>query len=120
MTNVYKAKPEEIQAAATEIKAHRQRLNQPYGGNYGFLEGSVTNSNGVVVDLNNPATNSKFWRSGDMQAGEPQIFEAIRVEGMNGKTWLRNTDAEYKMINRLTERLGGSIGNSYTNLSFVV
>jgi hypothetical protein len=48
---------------------------------------------------------------------EPQIFEAIEVTGSNGATWLRNTDSEYKMLNRLASDLGGVRGQTYRNIT---
>ncbi|MEW7278177.1 deaminase domain-containing protein [Aquimarina sp. 2201CG1-2-11] len=41
---------------------------------------------------------------------EPQIFDAIPVTGSNGTTWLRNTDSEFKMLNKLADDLGGVKG----------
>ena len=82
-------------------------MNQPGGGNYGYLEGTV---NGKAVD-------SKMFRSGQVLESEPQIFTAIEVEGAGGGTWLRNTDSEYKMLNKLADDLGGKAGGKYPNIS---
>ena len=41
-----------------------------------------------------------MWLSGKVEKGEPQIFKAIEVEGSGGRSWLRNTDSEYKMLNK--------------------
>ncbi len=87
--NIFKANTDEILEATNRIKNHR--LTAQSGGNYGYIEGTV----------NNASVDNKFWRSGAVQEGEPQIFTAIQVEGTNGGAWLRNTDSEYKMLNNL-------------------
>jgi hypothetical protein len=104
-TNIFKANADEILEATNRIKNHR--LTSPSGGNYGYLEGTVNN---VQVD-------NKFWRSGAVQEGEPQIFTAIQVEGSNGGTWLRNTDSEYKMLNKLANDLGGTPNTVKANIN---
>lgn len=74
-------------------------------GNYGYLEGDVFKVDGSKLDLlDNGKT--KMWRSSNPTVDDPQIFKAIEVTGDNGKTWLRNSDSEYKMLNKLAERLG--------------
>jgi hypothetical protein len=105
--NIFKANADEIAEAATKIKNYRIAQNAGTQGNYGYLEGTV---NGKAVD-------SKMWRSGQVLENEPQIFKAIEIEGASGGTWLRNTDSEYKMLNKLTNDLGGKIGNKYPNIS---
>ena len=105
--NIFKANADEVVEAATKIKQHRITVNQPGGGNYGYLEGTV---NGKAVD-------SKMFRSGQVLESEPQIFTAIEVEGAGGGTWLRNTDSEYKMLNKLADDLGGKAGGKYPNIS---
>ena len=102
--NIFKANPNEILEATNRIKAHR--LTAPKGGNYGYLEGTV----------NNTVVNNKFWRSGTALADEPKIFTAIEVEGAGGKTWLRTTDSEYKMLNKLASDLGGTTGSVKPNI----
>ncbi|THV61523.1 hypothetical protein EZV76_04120 [Flagellimonas alvinocaridis] len=52
-----------------------------------------------------------MWLSGEAKPDvEPQIFTAIKVDGGGGRSWLRNTDSEYKMLNKLANDLGGSPG----------
>jgi hypothetical protein len=60
--------------------------------------------------------NDKMWRSGQALESEPQIFKALKVEGASGGTWLRNTDSEYKMLNKLANDLEGKTGNIYPNI----
>jgi hypothetical protein len=105
--NIFKANADEILEAINRIKNHRTTTGNLSGGNYGYLEGTV---NGVTVD-------NKMWRSGQADLMiEPQIFDAIPVTGNNGGTWLRNTDSEYKMLNKLADDLGGVNGNTYPNV----
>lgn len=99
--------PSEIADAVVRIKQHRIDVNQPGGGNYGYLDGNV---DGLPVD-------NKMWRSGAYQDGEPQIFEAIVVEGGAGRSWLRVTDSEFKMLNSLADSLNGVGGEVYPNIS---
>jgi len=49
-------------------------------------------------------------------ADEPRIFTAIEVEGGGGKTWLRTTDSEYKMLNKLASDLGRTPGATKPNI----
>ena len=49
-------------------------------------------------------------------ADEPRIFTAIEVEGGGGKTWLRTTDSEYKMLNKLASDLGRTPGATKLNI----
>jgi hypothetical protein len=49
-------------------------------------------------------------------ADEPKIFTATEVEGAGGKTWLRTTDSEYKMLNKLASDLGGTPGVVKSNI----
>ena len=58
-----------------------------------------------------------MWRSGSVLEGEPQIFDAIEVQGANGGSWLRNTDSEYKMLNDLAEKLGGVKGQVKSDIT---
>jgi RHS repeat-associated protein len=101
------ALPDEISDAVVKIKQHRQAVNNPSSGNYGYLEGTVNGS----------AVNSNMWRSGAAVEGEPQIFDAIEVEGAGGQSWLRTTDSEYKMLNKLASDLGGVKGQSYPGVT---
>lgn len=104
---VRRANAEEIAQASTRIKNHRIEVGNPDRANYGYLEGIV---NGQSID-------NKIIRSSKPKAGEPEIFRAIEVEGSNGKSWLRNTDSEYKMLNKLADDLGGVSGNKYPNIT---
>jgi hypothetical protein len=101
VANIFRATAEEIKEATDKIKNYRLTISS--GGNYGYLEGTI----------NNKIVENKFWRSGKFEAGEPQIFAAIAVEGSNGGTWLRNTDSEYKMLNKLAEDLGAKVAGKY-------
>jgi len=94
--NIYKATQKEIIQATERIKNYRT-TNKIKGKNIGYLEGNV---NGKTID-------NRMWLSGKVEKGEPQIFKAIEVEGSGGRSWLRNTDSEYKMLNKLAEDLGG-------------
>jgi Pretoxin HINT domain/The BURPS668_1122 family of deaminases len=101
--NIFKAKIEEVAAAANRIKNHR--LTVPNGGNYGYLEGAVNNT---IID-------NKFWRSvsiADAQ-NEIHIFDAIYSQGSGSNSWLRITDSEYRMINKLASDLGAVKGGKY-------
>jgi hypothetical protein len=106
--NARRALPDEISDAVNQIADHRIAVGDN-SGNYGFLEGSVS----LVGQIDN-----RMWRSGAANPStEPQIFEAIIAEGSSGGSWLRNTDSEYKMLNRLAADLGGSTGNVYLSIS---
>ncbi|BDW93898.1 hypothetical protein MACH07_27300 [Flagellimonas marinaquae] len=97
---VRRGNPKEILEATTRIKNYRI-VNNLKGKNCGYLEGNL---NGNAVD-------NKIWLSGEAKPDvEPQIFTAIEVESSNGRSWLRNTDSEYKMLNKLASDLGGSPG----------
>ena len=48
---------------------------------------------------------------------EVHIFDAISVQGGSGNAWLRITDSEYRMLNKLADDLGGIKGNSYPNIT---
>lgn len=104
--NIFKANADEILEAANRIKNHRTTSGNLSGGNYGYLEGTV----------NNTSIDNKMWRSGTALADEPKIFTAIEVEGAGGKTWLRTTDSEYKMLNKLASDLGGTTGSVKPNV----
>ena len=106
--NIFKANADEVVEAATKIKQHRITMNQPGGGNYGYLEGTA---NGKIVD-------NQMWRSISMDDArkEIHIFTAIEAEGGSG-TWLRITDTEYRMLNKLADDLGGKAGMKYPNVT---
>ncbi len=107
-TNILKANSEEIAEATTRISNYRTSNNLK-GGNYGYLEGSV---NGNTVD-------NKFWRSTsyDVAEREIHIFDAISVQGGGGSEWLRITDSEYRMLNKLASDLGAVKGGKYSNMT---
>ncbi|AWX44282.1 hypothetical protein HME9304_01282 [Flagellimonas maritima] len=93
----------ELVEAANRISNHRIAINKPSSGNFGYVEGNI---NGKAVD-------NKLWSSGSADPiTEPQIFDAIEVGG-----WIRNTDSEYKMLNKLADDLGGVKGSSYPNVT---
>ncbi|WP_424987712.1 deaminase domain-containing protein [Flagellimonas alvinocaridis] len=99
-SNIFVASIDEIAEATTIIKNYRV-TNNLKGKNCGYLEGNL---NGNTVD-------NKMWLSGEAKPDvEPQIFTAIKVDGGGGRSWLRNTDSEYKMLNKLANDLGGSPG----------
>ncbi|WP_318345421.1 deaminase domain-containing protein [Flagellimonas baculiformis] len=100
------ASVDEIKDALNKIRDYR--TGKTGGGNYGYLEGTVK-GNGV---------DNKVWKSGPANTDiEPQIFDAIHVTGSNGTTWLRNTDSEYKMLNKLADDLGGVKGKTYSDVT---
>jgi len=105
--NIFKANTTEITEATTLIKNYRV-ANNFKGGNYGYLEGNV----------NNTIVENKFWRSIPIEdaAKDIHIFDAIKVEGAGGNTWLRITDSEYRMLNKLSNDLGATKGNTYKNI----
>jgi hypothetical protein len=59
--------------------------------------------------VDNFSIDNKMWRSGQALESEPKIFTAIEVEGAGGKAWLRTTDSEYKMLNKLASDLKGTL-----------
>jgi len=68
--------------------------------------------------VNGSSVENKIWLSGEAKIElEPQIFTAINVEGGGGRTWLRNTDSEYKMLNKLASDLGGAQGVVKANIA---
>ena len=99
--NIFKATADEVAEATQKIKNYRT-TNKIKGKNIGYLEGNV---NGKTID-------NRMWLSGKVEKGEPQIFKAIEVEGSGGRSWLRNTDSEYKMLNKLAEDLGGKYNSN--------
>lgn len=59
-----------------------------------------------------------MWRSVSSNDAENEIhiFDAIEAQGASG-TWLRITDSEYRMLNKLASELGGVKGSKYPNIS---
>jgi hypothetical protein len=105
LTNAFEGTAAEYEAAIAKIKQTRAAGGE--AGNYGYLNGQV---NGKKI-------NNKLWASGDVLENEPQIFNAISVQGSGGTSWIRNTDSEYKMLNQLAADLGGVKGQKYTNIT---
>lgn len=107
-TNIFEATVEEIAEATNKIKNHRINTGNLKGGNYGYLDGSV---NGITLD-------NKMWRSIPIEEAEKEIhiFNAIDVSGPRGNEWLRITDSEYRMLNKLAEDLGAVKGGKYPNV----
>lgn len=100
---VRRGNADELADATTKIADHRTLINKPSSGNFGYIEGNI---NGSAVD-------NKLWSSGPADLiSEPQIFDAVEVGG-----WVRNTDSEFKMLNKQTDILGGVKGNSYPNVT---
>jgi The BURPS668_1122 family of deaminases len=107
-STIFKATPGEVSIAANRIRDYRM-ANNLSGGNYGYLEGIV---NATPVD-------NRMWRSIPIIDAEKEIhiFDAIPVQGGNGREWLRITDSEYRMLNKLASDLGGSRGVVLTNIT---
>lgn len=102
--NIFIANEDEILKATNRIKNYRISTNLT-GKNCSYIEGTV---NGRAVD-------NKIWLSGPVNTQlEPQIFNAIEVAGGSGRTWLRKTYSEYKMLNKLASDLGGTLGSIKT------
>lgn len=89
------------------IKQHRIDTGNIGGGNYSYLE------------YNGTRFENRIWRSGDALPEEPQIFTAINAPGSNGNIWLRDTDGEFKMLNKFANQYhSGPAGNSvYANVT---
>ncbi|MFT3737197.1 MAG: deaminase domain-containing protein [Breznakibacter sp.] len=109
-SNIFKANADEVLEATNRIKEYRV-TNNFKGGNYGYLEGFV---NGNTIPDNN-----KFWRSvsSDVAENEIHIFDAINVKGSSSNEWLRITDSEYRMLNKLASDLGAVKGGKYPNIT---
>lgn len=97
----------EIENALNKIRDFRSGV--PQGGNYGYLDGSVS---GASID------NNRMWRSVSLEdaRNEIHIFEAIDAPGTTGE-WLRITDSEYRMLNNLANDLGAERGGVYPLIS---
>lgn len=106
--NIYKANEDEILEAINRIKNHRTATGNLSGGNYGYLEGTV----GTI------SRNGEMWRSVSTNdaINEIHIFDAIEAQGSSG-TWLRITDSEYRMLNKLASDLNGVKGVKYPTIT---
>jgi hypothetical protein len=106
---IIKGSAQEIADAKIKIQNYRISTNAGNGGNFGYLEGTVNNT---LVD-------NKLWRSISINnaKNEIHIFTAIESEGAGGNSWLRITDSEYRMLNKLANDLGGVKGNVYNNVT---
>jgi hypothetical protein len=112
--NIFKANADEILEATNKIKNHRIAQNAGTSGNYGYLEGKVGNIN----------KNGEMIRSGAPDDNVTEVFEALHVNSqqviqpgeVNG-AWLRNTDSEYKMLNRLANELNAVKDGKYPNVT---
>jgi hypothetical protein len=105
LSNSLKATTLETEAATARIKEFRASGGS--AGNYGYLHGNVKGN----------SINKKLWESGPFVNGEPQIFDAIEVAGSDGVKFLRNTDSEYKMLNKLASDLVGVKGQRYIDVT---
>lgn len=102
------ATQKEISIAARRINEFKNLGNSKLRhSNIGYLEGKI---NGKNVD-------NKFWTSGPVNTKtEPQIFTPSVVEGRSGRSWLRNSDTEYKMLNQFAHNYGARAGGVYPNV----
>ena len=102
------ATQKEISIAASKINEFKKLGNSKLRhSNIGYLEGKI---NGKNVD-------NKFWTSGPANIKtEPQIFTPSVVEGRSGRSWLRNSDTEYKMLNQFAYDYGARAGGVYPNV----
>jgi hypothetical protein len=109
--NIFKANADEIAEAAAKIKNHRIAQNAGTQGNYGYLEGKIGNI----------TKNGEMVRSGQADQNISELFEAFKVNSqqvVGGEgAWLRNTDSEYKMLNRLANDLKAVKGKSYPEIT---
>jgi hypothetical protein len=99
-----RALPGEVFEAVNKIKDYRIVINTPSSGNLAYLKGTINGQN-IGLDA---AGGIKIWKSGpvDLEV-EPQIFTASEVG------WKRNTDSEYKMLNKSAADLGGQTNQVY-------
>jgi hypothetical protein len=105
--NIYIATDDEVSIARTRIREYRAALALT-GKNLGYIEGWV---NGVAI-------NDSIWMSGEARPEqEPQIFEATVEKGGDGTSWLRNTDTEYKMLNRVAADHGAVKDGTYPEVT---
>lgn len=98
---------EEWELARQTILEYRALGNG--GGNFGYLEGNI---NGYSLNnLLDTVSGNRMFRSvsSDFANEEPFIFTALTV------TWSRNTDSEYRMLNKLALLLkpNAKLGEKY-------
>ena len=109
--NIFKATDDEIAQAAERIKAHRKAQNAGTNGNYGYLEGKIGNI----------TKNGEMVRSGQADQNIANIFDAIKVNSQQEidgvGAWLRTTDSEYKILNRLANELNAQKGGVYPHIT---
>ena len=105
------ALPDEIADAVTKIKQHRNTVGNQNSGNYGYLEGNVGTQN----------LTGNIIRSGPKDENMSEIFDAVEVNSQQviegPGAWLRNTDSEYKMLNRLANDLNVVKGGRYPDVT---
>lgn len=64
-------------------------------------------------EVNNIKLNGDIVRSKPFDKSVQQVFDPIEIQGVNGRTWLRDTDSEFQMLNDLANSLGASKGKTY-------
>ena len=105
-TNIFKANADEILEATNRIKNHRILQNAGTNGNYGYLEGTIGNI----------TKNGEMIRSGAAD-DITEVFDAVPVNSqqvIGGEgAWMRTTDSEFKMLNRLANELNAVKGQNY-------
>jgi hypothetical protein len=108
---IYKAGEAEVNAATEKIKTHRKIPGNNSAGNWGYLEGNIE---GFNYDFN------KMWRS----VSEAIANQEIHIYTATEVKWMRITDSEYRMLNKLAHFLGakegdvinGIVKNKYPNI----
>ena len=90
--------------------------DRPQLNNVGALEGTI---NGMPA--NQLSSNAK-WLSGDgtrTPLTEAPIWSAQIATGKGGASWLRDTAAEYRMLNDIAQKLepNATVGDVYTSHS---
>lgn len=92
----------EAKKAARYLKAYRKKIRRPSKGHYGYAEGSINGHKikPIPVKAGPPDSPDRF----------KEIFIPSKVN------WVRNTDSEYKTLNRLANFLGAERGGRYPNI----
>lgn len=112
---------EEVAEAAEKIQMHRKEVKAGKQGSYAYGEGIIywTKDKFIGSQEGFLRLYGKIVRSGDDINKLPNIFTPIPVEKnqMIGGTWLRESDAEYKVLNQLAHSLGAVKGQIYRNIS---